>query len=219
MDLEGTIRDIIATKGYRMSDVASRMGVTQSNLVASLRKNPKLSTIIDLSNAIGCSITDILQPTSNSNRALGIAIVDGVTYRLTKADPSTVQIPVYTDHQELRREIRRFVSQHIEESGDGVNMGIVDYLELYTLLYNPSCRMFHLALYYSQEQTIVRNYDLLKYGKPTDVESLLSQIIADIESAATVILEERKSRAFEQYVKAVNSSISDSADLPQDSEQ
>ena len=184
MDLENTIRTILAEKGYRMSDIASKMGVTQSNLVASIRKNPKLSTILDLANALGCSVTDLLQPKTLNNGALGIAVIDGVTYQLSKPDYSCMQLPVYTDHQELRYDIREFVRRQVtNDSGNRVVCGLVESVEFFTLFFDAPNAVFHLALCYEKGKTMTFDYRIGDFDEPVNIESLYGRIITDIEQA------------------------------------
>ena len=204
MSLENTFRDIIAAKGYRMSDIAAKMGVTQSNLVASLRKNPKLSTILYLAEAVGCSVTDLLQPASTNSSALGLAVIDGVTYKMTRADSYLVQLPVYTDHQELRSAIRKFVTKNTKnESGNDVLCGMVDSIEFFTLFFDATNAVYHLALCYAAQQTMTIDYDLLEFGEPLDVESLLEQMITDIENAVVTKLTSESRQVTNYYTNLI----------------
>ena len=143
-----------------------------------------MSTILDLANALGCSVTDLLQPKTLNNGALGIAVIDGVTYQLSKPDYSCMQLPVYTDHQELRYDIREFVRRQVtNDSGNRVVCGMVESLEFFTLFFDAPNAVFHLALCYEKGKTMTFDYRIGDFDEPVNIESLYGRIITDIEQA------------------------------------
>ena len=54
------LKDICRAKGLKLTDVANRMGVDPSNLLSSIKGNPKLSTLQDIANALQISVSELL---------------------------------------------------------------------------------------------------------------------------------------------------------------
>ena len=207
MTLEQSIRNLVAAKGYKMADIAAKMGVTQSNLLASIRRNPKLSTILELSRAIGCSITDIIQPTNNST-GVGLTIINGVTYKLTPAEEQDIQLPAYNDHQELRAVIRQFVKLNAQEgASSGAICGMVDLIEVFTLMYDHHHNVLHLVLCYGRGETIMLDYDLSVDGNPVDTGELANQVIADIEGAVIDKYRERQNAICVDFLERIETDV------------
>jgi transcriptional regulator with XRE-family HTH domain len=50
-DLENNLREICKRKGLRLSDVADRVGTSQSNLVSSVKGNPTISRLQDIASS------------------------------------------------------------------------------------------------------------------------------------------------------------------------
>ena len=89
--MESRIRELVKAKGLRMSDLANRCGMTQSNLISSIRSNPKLSTLELIAEALGIKVSDIIDPERAINE-MGIVVIDGQTYVLSKPSPKVVQL-------------------------------------------------------------------------------------------------------------------------------
>lgn len=58
INVEENLWEICRRKGLRLSDVADRMGSGQSNLIQSVKGNPKLSTLQDIASAINISVSE-----------------------------------------------------------------------------------------------------------------------------------------------------------------
>ena len=50
--IEKNLKDICRAKGLTVTDVANRMGADPSNLLSSIKGNPKLSTLQDIADAL-----------------------------------------------------------------------------------------------------------------------------------------------------------------------
>ena len=74
--MENRVKEICKSKGLRMSDLAERVGMSQSNLSTTLRRNPKLSTLKDIADALGIRVSDIIDPQRATSEA-GVVIING----------------------------------------------------------------------------------------------------------------------------------------------
>ncbi len=57
--MELRINQILQDKGMKLSDLADKMGVDQSNLKRSLEKNPSLSRLEEVAKALGVNVQDL----------------------------------------------------------------------------------------------------------------------------------------------------------------
>ena len=186
--LETQIREICKLKGLRMSDLAERIGMTQSNLVASIRNNPKLSTLNDICQALGIQITELFEneyaPTS------GMVILNGETYTISQPTLAQLQLPIYNDYTKMRHDLKTFIEEntkvmHCYENHDKNTMfGVLEGFELFNLLYDADSRIFHLSLCYQNQKTLSYMYDYEEYvdqDRNWDIEAVFKQIDSDIE--------------------------------------
>lgn len=215
--MELRIKDILKERGLSIKDVADRMGVDSSNLAAALKKgNPKLSTMVDIANAIGCDITELFKPNAETANApkggsQPLVLIDGEAYRLTKAK-DVVKLPVYTDYAELRNNLKGFVLRaekvdkkyrneewDIEDKERFCLMGMVETFEVFSLIYVPETAHFHLALCYKNGKFETYSYDArYEFNNPKaddgswDTELLYAEIRNDIEGAVKQKIEVEK---------------------------
>lgn len=180
--MENRIRELVKAKGLRMSDLANRCGMTQSNLVASLKKNPKLSTLEDIANALGVRVSDIIDPEKEINAA-GLLLINGQTYVLSKPSPQVVQIPTYNDYGALREALKRFIATAIDKDQDKAICGVVEAMEYFNLYYDANNERFNLNLCYGLGQMWQAYYDKESYGDAVswDMALLCQDIINDVE--------------------------------------
>ena len=191
--MEEIIRKILKEKGLKMADLALRVGMTQSNLVASIKKNPKLSTLEDICEALGIELSDLFASDS-SDKIEGIMVVNGQTFAIAKPRKSVAQIPIYNDYKVLRDEIKRFVNKCINDKKTASICGMVEALEYFTLTYDYDAQIgnqsiydrFILTLCYSDGKIYTTSYDVYEECKRNDVEewdksSVIQSIQNDIE--------------------------------------
>lgn len=190
--MENRIKAILKAKGLRMADLANRIGMGQSNLIASIRNNPKLSTLEEICKALGIEMVELFG--GKVEKGEGIIILGGKTYSVSKPVPRTVQLPAYTDYTILRNDLKQFIKTSIKEQVVASICGMVEDFEFFTLVYDqdtssevgsPFYEKFTLAICYGNKQTWTRQYDLLEYSKDGnlkwDVPAVMSDIINDIE--------------------------------------
>lgn len=186
--MEQRIRKILSAKGLKMSDLANRVGMGQSNLVKSIKSNPKLSTLEDICVALGIEMTELLG--GKEEKSDGVIVLNGETYTLYKPKTRTAQIKVYNDYQELRSNIRDFVKKSLKTKELGSIGGMVEDFEYFTLLYDYNAEdtsvfeNFYITLQYGKGKTWTYMYDTSEYidsNEETDTKTLTECIINDIE--------------------------------------
>lgn len=191
--MEEIIRKLLKEKGLKMADLAVRVGMTQSNLLASIKKNPKLSTLEDICEALGIELSDLFASDS-SDKVEGIMVVNGQTFAIAKPRKSMVQIPVYNDYKILRSDVKRFIHQCIEEKKMASMCGMVEALEYFTLTYDYDAEIgnqsiydkFILTLCYSDGKIYTTSYGVYEECKINDIEKwdedgVIQSIQNDIE--------------------------------------
>ena len=186
--MEQRIRKILSAKGLKMSDLANRVGMGQSNLVKSIKSNPKLSTLEDICVALGIEMTELLG--GKEEKSDGVIVLNGETYTIYKPKTRTAQIKVYNDYQELRSNIRDFVKKSLRTKELGSIGGIVEDFEYFTLLYDYNAEdtsvfeHFYITIQYGKGKTWTYSYDTSEYmdsNEGTDTKTLTEYIINDIE--------------------------------------
>ena len=186
--MEQRIRKILSAKGLKMSDLANRVGMGQSNLVKSIKSNPKLSTLEDICVALGIEMTELLG--GKEEKSDGVIVLNGETYTLNKPKTRTAQIKVYNDYQELRSNIRDFVKKSLRTKELGSIGGMVEDFEYFTLLYDYNAEdtsvfeHFYITIQYGKGKTWTYSYDTSEYmysNEGTDTKTLTEYIINDIE--------------------------------------
>ena len=198
VNVEENLREICWRKGLRLSDVADRVGAGQSNLINSVKGNPKLSTLRDIANALQVSVSELL--TMRPEKATGVAIIDGQVYQVSKPAANVVQLPVYERYDDLCGDIKEFVARAVEADGNTAKMAILESFEVFSLSYDVHDAKFHLNLCYADGKTLSMAYQKLEYcdwkdedteeSVKWDLHEVTQEIINDIESAVPTKLQE-----------------------------
>ena len=195
--IESNLKAICRQKGLTLTDVANRMATSPSNLLSSVKGNPTISKLQDIANALQISVSELL--TKLPEKAQGIAIIDGKTYQLSKPASSTVQLPSYDRYDTLREEIKPFIKNCIEGSERATKMGLVETMEVFSLVYDPDDAKFFLSLCYADGKTLTNAYDKYEYcnwdkskaedDAPWDLACITEEIINDIEGCVPTKLQ------------------------------
>ena len=198
-DLEKNLREICKRKGLRLSDVADRVGTSQSNLVSSVKGNPTISRLQDIATALQVSISELL--TLRPEKASGVVILDGQTYQISRPSINVVQIPQYDRYDVFRSEISKFIRDCIKGEETKSKMGMLESFEVFSLVFDHHKQLFHLSLCYGDGKTLTFSYDKLEYcgdWRDDDTEEtvrwdtdyLIQEIINDLEGAVITKLEQ-----------------------------
>ena len=195
--IEKNLKDICRVKGLTLTDVANRMGANPSNLLSSIKGNPKLSTLQDIANALQVSVSELL--TMRPEKATGVAIIDGQVYQVSKPAANVVQLPVYERYSDLRIDIKEFVAKAVKADENNSIMGLVETYEVFSLVYDHHKCIFLLSLCYANGKTLTIAYDKLGFcnWKEEDTEEtvrwdlagVIQEIINDIEGAVPTKLQ------------------------------
>ena len=188
-NLEQNLRDISKQKGLTLTDVANRMGTSPSNLLSSIKGNPTISKLEDIAAALQVSVAELL--TLRPEKAQGIVLIDGAAYQISKPSTSVVQIPIYQRYDILRDRLRRFIANAIASDQPSSMVGILESLELFSLVYDTASQRFLLTLCYSGSKVHTTAYDKFEYcdwsksesqdDAPWDLPEITDEIINDIE--------------------------------------
>ena len=190
-DIEKNLREIASAKGLRLSDIANRMGTTVSNLLTSVKGNPTVSKLEGLAEALQVGVSELF--TGRPEPAQGLVIIDGRTYQISKPASKVLQIPTYNRYDELRGAIRVFIAKAIENREIACMMGILETMELFSLLYDGENEYFHLSLCFADGRMMTFPYDKLEYCEWKkddskeesiwDLAQVTEEILNDVEFA------------------------------------
>lgn len=183
MSIENSVKEICKSKGLKMADLAQKVGMSQSNLMTALRRNPKLSTLQDIADALGVGVAEIVDRKTQVE-TVGMMVVNGETFSVVRPSARAVRIPVFRDYGELRGEVRNFITKSVKEEKSGVVWGLVDNQMLH-LLYDAVCANFHLSMCYGSGGVFMAQYDVEMYGSEGvwNLSEVMEDIINDIEGA------------------------------------
>ncbi len=187
--IERNLKAICHQKGLSMTDVANRMGTSPSNLLSSVKGDPTISKLQDIANAFQVSVSELLTKRPGKNQ--GIAFIESQAYQLCKPAVSTVQIPSYDRYDILREEIKVFIKKCVNISEPASKMGIVETMEVFSLVYDPAASKFFLSLCYADGKTSTLVYDKAEYcswgegdsqdDATWDLAYMTEEIINDLE--------------------------------------
>lgn len=197
-NIEQNLREIAKAKGLKLSDVADRVGTTVSNLLSSVKGNPTVSKLEDIASALQVSVSGLL--TKRPEAAQGIIIIGGQTYQISKPATSVVQIPTYERYDVLREEVKEFIKKAVEADRASSKVGLLETMEVFTLVYDPNASKFFLSLCYADGKTDTTVYDKFEYCDwkeedtdetvKWDLAEISQEIINDIEGAVPTKLQE-----------------------------
>ena len=179
-NVEQNLREIAKAKGLKLSDIADRVGTTVSNLLSSVKGNPTVSKLEDIAAALQVSVSELL--TKRPEAAQGIVIIGGQTYQISKPATAVVQIPTYERYDALREEVKEFIKKAMGEEHASSKVGLLETMEVFTLVYDPNATKFILTLCYADGKTATIVYDKLEYcdWKENDTDETVKWDLADV---------------------------------------
>ena len=189
INIEQNLKDICRQKGFTLSDVAFRIGTNPSNLLSSIKGNPTIARLQNIADAINISLSELLS--NRPEHALGIAIIGGQVYQLTRPAPNTVQLPYFDRFDTLRKEVATFIKKAIKSEDAVSKVGLLETAELFSLIYDPLSAKFFLSHCFADGKTDTLTYDKLEFANwvdcqdadepDWDVKSVTEEILNDIE--------------------------------------
>ncbi|MBQ7421620.1 MAG: helix-turn-helix transcriptional regulator [Prevotella sp.] len=195
--IEQNVKEICRRKGLTLTDVANRTGNSPSNLLSSIKGNPKLSTLQEVADALQVSISEIVTMRPESSQ--GLVIIEGQTYQLSKPSASAVQIPTFGRYDVLRGELRIFIANAVEASETTSKMGLLETMEYFSLVHDAAQQRFLLSLCYADGKTTTMVYDKFEFcdwsksksenDAPWDLQAVTEEIINDIEGRVPQLLQ------------------------------
>lgn len=179
-NVEQNLREIAKAKGLKLSDIADRVGTTVSNMLSSVKGNPTVSKLEDIAAALQVSVSELL--TKRPEAAQGIVIIGGQTYQISKPAAAVVQIPTYERYDALRDEVKEFIKKAMEEEHASSKVGLLETMEVFTLVYDPNAAKFILTLCYANGKADTLVYDKLEYcdWKENDTDETVKWDLADV---------------------------------------
>ena len=187
--LEQSIKDILKRKGLTLTDLANRIGATPSNLLQSIKRNPKMERVQEIAHALNTTVAEILDEPPTG--ALGYTIIGGQMYQLNRPAPSMAQIPIYGRYDLLREWITVFIAKSVEGKQPVTTMGIIETLAFFSLVYEPESSLFILSLCYGDKKIDTITYSKLDYAYLHEgddennakwpVDEIVNDIINDLE--------------------------------------
>lgn len=179
-NIEQNLRELVKAKGLKLSDIADRMGTTVSNLLSSVKGNPTVSKLEDIASALQVSVSELL--TKRPDSAQGLVIIDGQTYQLSKPAAATVQLPYFARYDRLREEVKDFIKKCVDSAEPASQMGMVETMEVFSLVYDPAAAKFFLSLCYADGKTLTNVYDKFEFcdWKEGDSDAAAAWNLADL---------------------------------------
>ena len=179
-NVEQNLREIARAKGLKLSDIADRVGTTVSNLLSSVKGNPTVSKLEDIAAALQVSVSELL--TKRPEAAQGIVIIGGQTYQISKPATAVVQIPTYDRYDVLREEVKEFIKKAVEDEHASSKVGLLETMEVFSLVYDPSAAKFYLTICYAAGKVSTLVYDKFEYcdWKDGDTNETVKWTMADV---------------------------------------
>lgn len=157
-----------------------------------------MERVQEIAHALNTTVAEILDEPPTG--ALGMTIIGGQLYQLTRPAETMAQIPIYGRYDVLREDIRDFVTVAISSTKVSAIMGAIETMEYFTLVYEPESSLFILALCYGNKKTETIKYSKLEYAywREGDTEKtvkwtvneVVSDIINDLEGVVPTKLQE-----------------------------
>lgn len=165
-DMELKIDKILADKGMRMADLASKLDVDQSNLTKSLLNNPKLSRLKEVAEALDVSVQDLFPDTTPSIKE-GVLRVGSRHFALVPVD--IPEKPFHFNSGNFFAEIEAFVLRCIKYTKTVSFSGVYNENYPFALIYDaqsrrlfvsfaPAAKDYNTFVYELQKDSIVQQY-------------------------------------------------------------
>jgi len=183
IDMKLLVKELCKKRGLTLSQLADKMGVSLSNLSASLNGNPTLERLEDIAKNLGVDVYDLFQKPSETSGILGLVDINGETFKITTAEewlavsekiPWLLNIPTYNKDSDLIKDLRDFIKTGIKKKDRSSLFGRFGTAEIFILSRAPHEEYDHIADRYITDiiftLTLVSirytlTYSLIEYSK------------------------------------------------------
>lgn len=164
--MELRIDKILAEKGMRMADLASKLKIDQSNLTKSLDNNPKLSRLKEVADALDVSVRDLFPDAAPSIKE-GVLRVGNRHFALVPVD--IPEKPFNYNSGNFFAEVEAFVLRCIKYTKTISFSGVYNENYPFALIYDAQSRRLFVSfspaamdyttfVYEPQKESIVQQY-------------------------------------------------------------
>lgn len=191
IDMKLLVKELCKKHGLTLSQLADKMGVSLSNLSASISGNPSLKRLEDIAKNLGVDIYDLFEKPEDASGIVGLVDIQGESYKIFSAKdwmkvcgkvPGFIDFFVYDKDSDLLNDIKKFIHEGIEKKNCASMSGRFGIFEAFVLsrisqeVYdNISNEYFYDMVYtltlVAQKRT--QTFSLLEYidGESYDIDS------------------------------------------------
>jgi len=188
IDMKLLVKELCKKRGLTLSQLADKMGVSLSNLSASLNGNPTLERLEDIAKNLGVDVYDLFQKPSETSGILGLVDINGETFKITTAEewlavsakvPGLLNIPTYNKDSDLIKDLRDFIKTGIKKQDRASLFGRFGTAEIFILSRAPHEEYDNVSDEYGTDMiftlTLVsrgytQTYSLIEYGNGGDYD-------------------------------------------------
>lgn len=166
------VKQLLKEKGLRMTDLAAKLDVDQSNLSKSLDGNPTISRLEDIAAAIGVPVRELL-PDAPPTNPVGILSMDNKRFALVPLPEGTIQEPKpllevpELSPRALQEKIYSLAKQSAE---DGKTRAVYGFLRghLVVVLHDAASKRYLLLFWDTDGDILIQDYPS-SYGDDGEV--------------------------------------------------
>ena len=140
--MELRINQILQDRGMKLSDLAEKMGVDQSNLKRSLEKNPSLSRLEEVAKALDVNIQDLF-PYKPSALSMGVLKMGDRHFSLVPMDVS--EPPYVFNYDEFYKKVEDFIRQYLKNGKTISLCGVYKGFCPVSLIYDGESKNMYLS--------------------------------------------------------------------------
>lgn len=182
------VLEICKQRGTSLGELAEKIGVSQSNLSASLKKNPTLNTLQAVANNLNVELTELFeQPT---RKLSGFLEVNGEIRKISAPIDllpiiGTFGIKSYGNFKVCKKDLRAFVKKKLDNMcGADSFAAILNGTTLINIAYAPEQEYGHFILseYTDGADAESKEYDIIEFlgNERIDIEYMVGIMWADI---------------------------------------
>lgn len=168
------VLEICKQRGISLGELAEKIGISQSNLSASLKRNPTLNTLQAVANNLNVELTELFE--QPKRRLSGYLEVDGVVKKISGPIDilpivGTFGIMSYSNFKVCKKDLRNFIRKRIDDMNEVASFAaILNGVTLVNVAYSPEDEYGKLILSEHTDGKDVYScvYDLFEYINPDD---------------------------------------------------